>query len=87
MLFRSRDKLAAALTAEVGVPVTLTLRAGVPDDSPAKRDALMRAQRQTRAEESIRTDPVVVELMNQFKGARVVPGSIKPVLNPEGLPT
>ena len=82
-----RDKLAAALTAEVGVPVTLTLRAGVPDDSPAKRDALMRAQRQTRAEESIRTDPVVVELMNQFKGARVVPGSIKPVLNPEGLPT
>ncbi len=82
-----RDKLAAALTTEVGVPVALTLRAGVPDDSPAKRDALMRAQRQTRAEESIRSDPVVVELMNQFKGARVVPGSIKPVLNPEGSPT
>ena len=73
-----RDKLAAALTAEVGVPVSLSLRAGVPDDSPAKRDAQLRAQRQTRAEESIRSDPVVVELMNQFKGARVVPGSIKP---------
>ena len=82
-----RDKLAAALTLEVGVPVSLTLRAGVPDDSPAKRDAQLRAKRQTRAEESIRSDPVVVELMNQFKGARVVPGSIKPVLNPEGLPT
>ena len=82
-----RDKLAAALTLEVGVPVSLTLRAGVPDDSPAKRDAQLRAKRQTRAEESIRSDPVVVELMNQFKGARVVPGSIKPVLNPEGSPT
>ena len=82
-----RDKLAAALTAEVGVPVSLSLRAGVPDDSPAKRDAQLRAQRQTRAEESIRSDPVVVELMNQFKGARVVPGSIKPVLNPEGSTT
>jgi len=31
------------------------------------------------AEEAIRSDPVVRELMVQFKGARIVPGSIKPV--------
>ena len=82
-----RDRLVAALAVECGMPVTLQLRAGVPEDSPAKRDAKQRAQRQSRAEEAIRTDPVVVELMSQFKGARVVPGSIKPVSNPEGPST
>ena len=82
-----RDRLVAALAVECGMPVTLQLRAGVPEDSPAKRDARQRAQRQSRAEEVIRADPVVVELMSQFKGARVVPGSIKPVLNPEGSST
>jgi DNA polymerase III subunit gamma/tau len=82
-----RDKLAAALSSELGAPVLLSLRAGVPDDSAARRDAQMRALRQSRAEEAIRSDPVVVELMAQFKGARLVPGSIKPVLNPEGSST
>jgi DNA polymerase III subunit gamma/tau len=79
-----RDKLAAALTAHAGLNVALVLHAGSPDDTLAKRDAQARAQRQTQAEEAIRSDPVVVELMSQFKGARLVPGSIKPVLNPEG---
>ncbi len=79
------DKLAAAL-AGVGHAVRLELVPGVPADSPAQRDAADKARRQAAAEETIRNDPVVRELMSQFKGARIVPGSIKPVSNHEGLP-
>jgi DNA polymerase-3 subunit gamma/tau len=77
-----RDKLAAALPG----PLQLELLAGTPADSPALRDAAEKARRQAAAEETIRNDPVVRELMSQFKGARIVPGSIKPVANPEGSP-
>jgi DNA polymerase-3 subunit gamma/tau len=73
------DKLASALAAELGAPVALVVEAGVPEDTPAKRDAAERARRQAQAEETIRTDPVVVALMGQFKTARIVPGSVKPV--------
>jgi DNA polymerase-3 subunit gamma/tau len=73
-----RDKLAATLAAELGAPVELVLVAGTPDDSPARREAAERAQRQGLAEETIRTDPVVQALLAQYKSARIVPGSIKP---------
>jgi DNA polymerase III subunit gamma/tau len=74
-----RDKLAAALAAELGVALALDLEPGVPDDTPARREAAERQRRQAAAEETIRNDPVVRELMTQFKSARIVPGSIKPV--------
>jgi DNA polymerase III subunit gamma/tau len=74
-----RDKLAAVLAQSLGHPITLELVAGVPQDSPARRDAALRAQRQAQAEDSVRTDPLVVEMLAQFKGARIVPGSIKPL--------
>ncbi|HOW48844.1 MAG TPA: DNA polymerase III subunit gamma/tau [Rubrivivax sp.] len=74
-----RDKLAAALQAELGHPVRLLLLAGAPGDSPARRDAAERAARQRRAEQTIRDDPLVQALMAQFKTARIVPGSIKPL--------
>ncbi len=74
-----RDKLAAALQAELGHPVRLQLLAGAPGDSPARRDAAERAARQRRAEQTIRDDPLVQALMAQFKTARIVPGSIKPL--------
>jgi DNA polymerase-3 subunit gamma/tau len=74
-----RDKLAAALAAELGAPLDLQLEAGVPDDSPTRRDAAERQRKQALAEETIRTDPVVLALMAQYKTARIVPGSIKPV--------
>lgn len=73
-----RDKLAAALAAELGAPLQLELEAGVPDDTPAKRDAAERQRRQAAAEAAIQGDPVVQELLSQFKTARIVPGSIKP---------
>jgi DNA polymerase-3 subunit gamma/tau len=74
-----RDKLQAALVAVHGAPVTLELADGVPSDTPALRDAAARAQAQAQAEQTMTTDPVVRELMSQFKTARIVPGSIKPV--------
>ena len=73
------DKLAAALTLLLGEPVVLELEAGTPQDSPALRDAAERQRRQEAAEASIQQDPLVRELLSQFKGARIVPGSIKPV--------
>ena len=73
------DKLTAALAALLGSPLQLTLLPGTPDDSPARRDAALRARRQAEAEATIRSDPVVRELLAQFKGARIVPGSVKPI--------
>jgi DNA polymerase-3 subunit gamma/tau len=74
-----RDKLCQALGAELGQPLQLLLRAQVPADSPARRDAAERERRQRLAETAIRSDPLVVELMAQFSTARIVPGSIKPI--------
>jgi DNA polymerase-3 subunit gamma/tau len=79
-----RDKLQAALAAELGSPVQLNLVAGVPVDSPARRDAVTRARRQAEAEAIIRTDPVVVDVLARFKTARIVSGSIKPLSSEEG---
>jgi DNA polymerase III subunit gamma/tau len=73
-----RDKLQAALSAELGHTIELVLEAGVPEDTPAKRDNAERARRQAAAEATVHADPVVRELLAQFKTARIVPGSIKP---------
>jgi DNA polymerase-3 subunit gamma/tau len=74
-----RDKLATVLAEALGAPLQLELEAGVPDDSPARRDAAERARRQAAAEAAIQADPVVLELLAQYATARIVPGSIKPV--------
>jgi DNA polymerase-3 subunit gamma/tau len=73
------DKLAAALAAELGAPQAVEVEAGQPTDTPARRDAAERARAQSAAEETIRADPLVQSLLGQFKTARIVPGSIKPV--------
>ena len=73
------DKLAAALGTWLGHPVCVVLEEGAPTDSPAQRDAAERQRRQQAAEATIRDDPVVRDLLQQFKSARIVPGSIKPV--------
>jgi DNA polymerase-3 subunit gamma/tau len=74
-----RDKLQAVLQPVLGEPVDLELVAGQAQDSPALREAATRAQAQQQAELTITADPVVRDLMTQFKTARIVPGSIKPV--------
>ena len=47
----------------------------------ARRDAAGRLRRQAEAEATIQGDPLVRELLAQFKTARIVPGSIKPIAN------
>ncbi len=73
-----RDKLQASLAELLGEPVQLETESGVAADSPARRDAAERERRQREAEQIIHGDPLVQELMGQFKTARIVPGSIKP---------
>jgi DNA polymerase-3 subunit gamma/tau len=73
------DKLAAVIGTAVGHAVQVQFESGSPADSPARRDAAERQHRQAQAEDIIHNDPVVRELLSQFKTARIVPGSIKPV--------
>ena len=73
----SRERLQTAL-ATAGYAVRLTVEVGRVQDSPAKRNAAAAAERQAGAETLILNDPFVQSLMRDF-GARVVPGSIKPL--------
>jgi DNA polymerase-3 subunit gamma/tau len=73
----SRERLQAAL-ATAGYPVRLTVEVGRVQDSPAKRNAVAAAQRQAGAEAIILNDPYVQSLMRDY-GAKIVPGSIKPL--------
>ena len=59
------------------------LDSAVPQDTPARREAAERERRQQQAEATIHNDPLVRDLMTQFKTARIVPGSIKPIVNLE----
>ena len=72
-------KLAAALQEALGEPVQLEVVAGVPQDSIARRDNAAREAAQLAAEQLIHNDPVVRALMAQFRTARILPGSIKPL--------
>ena len=74
-----RDKLQAALAEALGIaPLRLELEAGTVQDTPARRLAAERQRRQQEAEQTIHNDPLVQEMLAQYKTARIVPGSIKP---------
>jgi len=73
----SRERLEKALDA-AGYPVRLTVEVGRVQDSPAKRNAAAAAQRQAEAEAIILNDTYVQRLIRDY-GAKIVPGSIKPL--------
>ena len=73
----NRERLAAALAA-AGYPVRLVAEVGRVTDSPARRNAAKAAQAQLAAEKIVFDDPLVQSLMRDF-GAKIVPGSIRPV--------
>ena len=73
----SRERLRAALQT-AGHAVELSVEVGAITDSPARRIAEAQARRQRAAEQIILEDPFVQRMMRDF-GARIVPGSIKPV--------
>ncbi len=73
-----RDRLQAALRAARDEAIELEIEVGPTQDTPARRDAAERAQRQDAAEKIIHDDPLVQALMRQYSTARIVPGSVKP---------
>jgi DNA polymerase-3 subunit gamma/tau len=73
----SRERLQTALQA-AGHAVTLAVEIGRVSDSPARRNAAAAAERQQAAEKLIYEDPFVQAMMRDF-GAKIVPGSIKPI--------
>ena len=77
-----QDKLRAAMVTTLGVDVALDVAAGTPTDTPARRLTAERDRHQAAAETLIHNDPVVQQLLAQYKTARIVPGSIKPIATP-----
>ena len=73
----SRERLRAALHA-AGHAVELSVEVGPVTDSPARRNAQAAAERQQAAEQIILSDPFVQQMQRDF-GAKIVPGSIKPI--------
>jgi DNA polymerase-3 subunit gamma/tau len=73
-----RDKLQSALAEALGIDtLRLELEAGATLDTPAKRSAAEKQRRLREAEQTIHNDPLVLDMLAQFKTARIVPGSIK----------
>ncbi len=73
----SRERLRVALES-ITPNATLEIEIGSVADSPAKRNAAAANEKQRVAEEIILGDPLVQSLMRDF-GAKIVPGSLKPV--------
>lgn len=73
----ARERLQAALQA-AGHAVTLVVEIGRVVDSPARRNLAIAEEKQLAAERIIHDDPFVQSMMREF-GARIVPGSIKPI--------
>ena len=74
----SRERLQNALQI-IGHTVKLSVEIGPVGDSPARRNAATADRKQRVAEEIILNDPFIQEMMRDF-GAKIVPGSIRPVL-------
>ncbi|TAK86894.1 MAG: DNA polymerase III subunit gamma/tau [Aquabacterium sp.] len=75
----NRDRLQAAITQVLGRPAHIEIEAGAPEDTPARREAARRERLQRAADELIQGDPVVLAMREQFKTARIVPGSVRPI--------
>jgi DNA polymerase-3 subunit gamma/tau len=73
----SRERLQAALQA-LGYEISLSVEIGRVTDSPSRRNAAAAAEKQMAAEKIIFEDPFVQSMMRDF-GAKIVPGSIKPI--------
>jgi DNA polymerase III subunit gamma/tau len=73
----ARERLGQALHT-LGFGVKLAVEIGRVTDSPGRRLGAAAAQRQLEAEKIIFEDPFVQSMMRDF-GAKIVPGSIKPL--------
>jgi DNA polymerase-3 subunit gamma/tau len=73
----SRDRLTTALR-NAGFDIQLVVEIGRVTDCPARRNAAASEEKQRAAEKIILDDPFVQAMMRDF-GAKIVPGSIKPL--------
>ncbi|MBI2749345.1 MAG: DNA polymerase III subunit gamma/tau [Burkholderiales bacterium] len=73
----TRERLGAALN-NAGHGVKLVVEIGRVTDCPARRNSAASAEKQLAAEKIIFDDPFVQAMMRDF-GAKIVPGSIKPL--------
>ncbi len=72
-------KLTEALRKVTQQPWRVLLAVGEVQDSVGLRESRRRERRQAQAEAVIRQDPLVQELLSQFPGARLVPGSVRAI--------
>ncbi|MBI2734504.1 MAG: DNA polymerase III subunit gamma/tau [Aquabacterium sp.] len=75
----NRERLAQALSQVVGGQIMLELEKGPAHNTPAQRDQVARERRQHQAEQLIEGDALVRSVLAQYPGARIVPGSIRPL--------
>jgi DNA polymerase-3 subunit gamma/tau len=73
------DKLAAIARRQLGRDLALVVEPGEAQDCPARREAAEADRRQREAVADIQSDPTVQSLLAQFRTARILPGSIKPL--------
>jgi DNA polymerase-3 subunit gamma/tau len=73
----SRERLRTALEA-LSPGANLEIEVGPVQDSPGRRNAAATAEKQRIAEEIILGDPLVQSLMRDY-GAKIVPGTLKPL--------
>lgn len=73
----TRDRLTTALAA-AGFPVKLVIEVGRVTDNPSRRNAAASAEKQQAAEKIINDHPFVQSMVRDF-GAKIVPGSIRPL--------
>jgi DNA polymerase III subunit gamma/tau len=75
----AREKLQLALQTALDDPsLKVEVEIGAVHDTPARRQVAALAERQQAAEEAIRNDPFVQDMIRDWD-AKIVPGSIKPV--------
>jgi len=73
-----QNPLKTALKERFGQQFQMRIEIGETQDTPAAQISEEKASRQSSAEESLRTDPFVQEVLKEF-GATVIPSSIKPI--------
>ncbi len=74
-----KDRLTQALASLSGREVQLELEQGAAINTPAQRDLAAREARQRAAEALMAADPLVRRLVAEHPGARILPGSVRPL--------
>ncbi|MBC7701650.1 DNA polymerase III subunit gamma/tau [Aquabacterium sp.] len=74
-----RERLAQALSQLLEHTAVIELEGGAAVNTPAQRDQATRERRQRAAEDLIQRDPLVISVLAQYPGARIVAGSIRPL--------